>query len=102
MNEETSCSTKKAVLIPAKIYCFIQDENGVMFAIIHSYLQENKKISVLTYQWELEFNCLKKQTKPLSPYDDKDNISNYTLVYHKVSIDTIQMNVLMIPCHINS
>ena len=48
------------VLIPAKIYCFIQDENGDMFIIIHSCLQDNRKISVLTYRWELESTHIKK------------------------------------------
>ena len=73
-----------------------------MEAIIHSSLSFSQTKSVLTYQWQLEYVKNQKNYKKLSPYDNNDNATLCTPVYHKVSVDTLQKNILMIPYHPNN
>ena len=40
----------KALLIPAKLICFIKDHCNDMYAIVQSCQQQRKKMSVLTYR----------------------------------------------------
>jgi len=87
------------VLIPAKVLCFIKGLNNEISAIVHSCLQSTKKKSVLTYQWQLEYKENQKSTGKCSPYDEDNNASNLTPIYHIVSVNTFQKNVLMIPYH---
>ena len=92
-------STSNAVLIPAKVLCFIKGNDNEIMAIIHSCLQTTKKKSVLTYQWQLEYKENQNSDGKQTPYDDSDNASKLTPIYHIVSVDTFQKNVLMIPNH---
>ena len=52
IDDSTLIGTK---LIPTKLVCFFKDEQGETYAII--------KMSVLTYQWELEYERLKNPQK---------------------------------------
>lgn len=90
------------LLIPAKVICFVMDDDKEITAIIHSCLQKSKKASVLTYQWQLEYEENQKGYDKLSPYNEDGNTSNCTPIYHKVSVDTFQKNILMIPYHTSS
>ena len=87
IDDSTLISTK---LIPTKLVCFFKDEQGETYAIIQSCLQQSKNMSVLTYQWKLEYEGLKISSKVSNPYDDTDDSSTYKPIYHKVSVDTIQ------------
>ena len=59
-------------------------------------------MSVSTYQWELEYEELKKFGKVSILYDDTDNSSNHKPIYHKLNVNTIQKNILILPYHENS
>lgn len=69
INDMESRNTR---LIPAKLICFIKNYNNEMNAIIHSCLDSKKKISVLTYQWEQEFDAAQKiKSKKVSCHSRK-------------------------------
>src|SRR5688500_16000943 len=44
--------SNKAMLIPGKSICIIEDENNDKFAIVHSCLQHQNKMSVMTNCWQ--------------------------------------------------
>ena len=52
---DNEIESKNIKLIPAKVISFIKKQNNEMNVIIHSCLDNAKKISVLSFQWELEF-----------------------------------------------
>jgi hypothetical protein len=100
---QQAIKSEPLALIPAKLICFVQDPEGEMFAIIHSCYEQKRKMSVLTYQWQLEYEEDNNQyQRHLSPYDLLDDTENLTSVYRNVSIDTLQQQCLMIPYHQNS
>lgn len=53
-------------------------------------------MSVLTYQWQLEYEEDKPMSTKLSPYECSVDASKLTPVYHGVSVDTLQKHCLMI------
>ena len=88
--------------IPAKLMGFIEDADGEVNAIVHSCLQHRRKTSVLTYRWQLEYKNVRESKQANTQYDDRDNMQEFILVYHKISIDTIQKHCLIIPYEDNS
>lgn len=96
---EGNHNVNSVTLIPAKIICFVKNSCGKIYAIVHSCLQSKKKISVLTYQWQLEYQENQIKNKKRHSRLIEDNINKLTPVYHKVSVDTFQKNILMIPLH---
>ena len=89
--------SEKAMLIPAKIIVLITDEKNDTYAIIHSCLQYCKKISVLTYRWQMEYENEKAMKDSQAHYNKNESSSILTPVYHKVSVNTIQKHCLIIP-----
>lgn len=89
--------TSMAMLIPAKIMCFVEDQHNDRYAIIHSCLQHHKRMSVLTYRWQLEYMQDYKHTAMNAQYLPQDNTIGMTPVYHKVSVDTLHKHCLMLP-----
>jgi hypothetical protein len=98
---ENSLLTSDVMLIPAKIHCLIEDHNGKMFALIHSCLDNSRKMSVLTYRWQLEFLKDKPVSASYKPHDCGIDASTLTPVYRLVSVDTLQKHCLMIPYDTN-
>src|SRR5688572_3071973 len=94
---ESSLLTNNVILIPAKIQCFVEDQHGKMFAIIHSCLENSSKMSVLTYRWQLEYLKDKPVTASFKPHDCRIDATQLTPVYRSVSVDTLQKHCLMIP-----
>ena len=94
---ENSLLTCDVQLIPAKILCFVEDQNGKKFAIIHSCLDNSSKMSVLTYRWQLEFLKDKPVSASFKPQECVIDASMLTPVYCSVSVDTLQNHCLMIP-----
>ena len=94
---ESSLLTNDVILIPAKIHCFVEDQHGQLFAIIHSCLENSSKMSVLTYRWQLEFVKDKPVTASFKPHDCRIDTTELTPVYWSVSVDTLQKHCLMIP-----
>ena len=90
-------TTSNVLLIPAKILCFVQDDNDNYFAIIHSCHEHFVKMSVLTYRWQLEYEGDKAVKQKFHPHECDVDASELTPVYHAVSVDTIQKHCLMIP-----
>ena len=90
------------VLIPAKILCFVQDQNGKMFAIIHSCLEHSVKMSVLTYRWQLEFVNDSACSNKNHPHKCTIDASLLKPIYWAVNVDTLQQQCLMIPYCNNS
>ena len=66
-----------------------------MFAIL-------KKLSVLSYRWQREFENVKAIRSTNAQYVGMDNSMELTPVYHKVDIDTIQKHCLIVPSKENS
>jgi len=52
---ENNLRSSNIKLIPAKLMCFVKKHKNEMNVIIHSCLGHKEKLSVLTYQWELEY-----------------------------------------------
>ena len=100
--ENTSPFDPNVELIPAKLVCIIRNGDDEIYAIIHSCLQNPKKMSVLTYRQELEYVNKYVNGHNLSPFDIEDDSTYLTPVYHKVSVDCFHKNILMIPYHKNS
>jgi len=97
MHNDNDNTSTFATLIPAQLICIIQEESGEVFAIVHSCLQYRKKISVLTYRWQLEYRNIKICRNSDEHYLEIDKTLELIPVYHKVSIDSIQKHCLMIP-----
>ena len=94
---ENSLITNDVILIPAKIQCFVENQHGKMFAIIHSYLENSSKMSVLTYRWQLEYMKDKPVTASFRPHDCIIDTAKLTPTYWSLSLDTLQKDCLMIP-----
>ena len=90
-------TTKDVALIPAKIKCFVKDQNDDMLAIIHSCIENCAKMSVLTYRWQLEYKNDKPVSSRFKPNACSIDASTLTPVYRAVSVDTLQKHCLMIP-----
>ena len=73
-----------------------------MNVTIHSCLGHKEKLSVLNYQWELEYGEDKTNYLKSTPNSTLDDTTKLTPVYHNVSVDTIQKHCLMIPMHATS
>ena len=54
MKGTTTKNDKKALLTPAKLAAFIELKIGEKYAIVQSCFEYSKKISVLTYRWQLK------------------------------------------------
>ena len=93
---------KNLSLVPAQLICFIINHKNEMSTIIHSCLNEKEKLSVITYKWELEYEKQPKLNSQKNKKIIEDDTSNWTPVYHNVSVDTIQKHCLMIPLHLKS
>ena len=87
---ENASISNQVVFIPAKILWFVEDQNGKMFAIIHSCLDNSAKMSVLTYRWQLEFLQDMPVSANFKPYECCIDASTLSPVYHSVSVETIQ------------
>lgn len=90
-------TTSNVMLIPAKLLCIVQDDNGNYFAVIHSCHEHFVKMSVLTYRWQLEYEGVNVVKQMFHPHECIVDASELTPVYHAVSVDTIQQHCLMIP-----
>ena len=90
-------TTSNVLLIPAKLICFVQDDNNNFFAVIHSCHEYFVKMSVLTYRWQLEYEGNKVVKQKIHPHECGVDASTLTPIYHAVSVDTIQKHCLMIP-----
>ena len=99
---KSSSNTSKAMLVPSKLITFIEDQHGEQFAIVHSCCQYQKKMSVLTYRWQLEYTNIKENRQVNAQYDEEYVKSKNIPVYHKVSIASIQKHCLVIPYEENS
>ena len=95
--ESNSNEINTAMLIPAKLICIITDECNNAFAIVHSCLQHQKKVSVLTYRWQMEYENVKVIRDSNAQYQETINSSELTPVYHTVTIDSIQKHCLIVP-----
>ena len=89
--------TSNVSLIPAKLICFVCDQNGGMYAIIQSCLENCAKMSVLTYRWQLEYLNDEPVGSRFKHHSCSADASALTPVYQAVSVDTIQKHCLMIP-----
>ena len=87
----------KAMLIPAKLICIIQDKSNNIFAIVHSCLQYRKKVSVLTYWWQLEYENVSEARQTNAQYTNGKDTQGLSAVYHKVSIDCVHKHCLIVP-----
>ena len=90
-------TTSNVLLIPARILCFVQDEDGNYFAVVHSCHEHFVKMSVLTYRWQLEYEGDKVVKQMYHPNECNVDASELTPIYHAVSVDTIQKHCLIIP-----
>jgi len=95
--QKTDDEKQTAMLIPAKLICIIQDEQNETFAIVHSCLQLCKKVSVLSYRWQMEYENVKAIRSTNAQYVDMVRSKELTPVYHKVSIESIQKHCLIVP-----
>ena len=83
--------------IPAKLICIIQDESNDFFAIVHSCLQYRKKVSVLTYWWQLEYENVSESRRINAQYTIGKNTQGLSAVYQKASIDCVHKHCLIVP-----
>jgi hypothetical protein len=90
IEESTDNEKSTAMLIPAKIICIIQEEQNEAYAIIHSCFQVCKKVSVLSYCWQMEYENAQASRASNAQYVIMDSSIDLTPIYHKVSIDNIQ------------
>lgn len=95
-------NSSRAILIPAKLVCLVEELDGEIYAIIHSCLQYRKKISVFTYRWQLEHKNIKECRQPTAQYNDDINTQDLLPIYHKVNIDCIHKHCLIVPYKQNS
>ena len=96
---EEAAEANDTMLIPAKIMCFVRDQNDDLYAVIHSCHEYHIRASVLTYRWQFEYAGEKQAERKLSPFDSKDDISDLKPVYHAVSVEALQKHCLIIPFH---
>ena len=95
--ENTNDEKQTAMLIPAKLICIIEDEQNDVYAIVHSCLQHCRKVSVLSFRWQMEYENVKAARAPNAQYIEMESSLELAPVYHKVSIDSIQKHCLIIP-----
>src|SRR5437868_5533776 len=69
-NNHQNISKNYTMLIPAQLICLIKEDNGDLSAIVHSCLQYQKKISVLTYRWQLEYRNVRLFKLANAQYND--------------------------------
>ena len=86
----------KAMLVPAKVIDFIEDKNNETYALVYSCWHYRRKVSVITYRWQLEFESIKISKQANTQYNNNVLSTNLVPVYHKVSINCIQKHCLII------
>lgn len=96
-DNENEHNPKSALLIPAKLICIIKDDSNNIYAIVHSCLQFCKKVSVLTYCWQMENEDAKIIRESQAQYIDEIISSQMNPIYHKVCIESIQKHCLIVP-----
>ena len=94
--------TSKAMLIPAKLICIIEDKLGNISAIVQSCMKTRKKMSVLTYRWQLEYKNVRESKQANAQYNIGADLNDLSPVYHRVSVDCIHNHCLIVPYHKNS
>ena len=87
-----SCQTK----------AFIRLNNGKKYTFVQSCCEYRKKLSVLTYKWQLK-NTIQRQYKEVNAHHDY-RFCNMELLpkLYKISIDSIQKHCLILPYEDNS
>ncbi len=90
-------TSSNVLLIPAKLLCFVQDDNDNYFAVVHLCHEHFVKMSVLTYRWQLEYEETKVATQMFHPHECNVDASELTPIYHAVSVNSIQQHCLMLP-----